>query len=146
MLGSCVGTVNGATVFPEKVEFAPGEAAAMRGFDKLMVFFGLVLIGIVVLVFFSNPTQFSRNISSAELVEGIKFLNEAARAPCTRAIREHLQRDLGDPSDAVSDGRTIANLTWQPDASKASTVVCYYEVGIGVTKLTVGDRVLFAAD
>jgi hypothetical protein len=56
-----------------------------------------------------------------------------------------LQRDLGAPSDAVSDGRKIAHLTWQPDASKASTVVCYYELGVGVTKLTVGDRVFFAA-
>lgn len=122
----------------------------MHNFDKLMLSFGFIVTGVVAfniisLIFFTNPTQTRRGISSAALVEGVKFLNESARGPCTVAIREHLQRDLGNPSDAVSDGRTIAHLTWQPDASKASTVVCYYEVGVGVTKLTVGDRVLFAA-
>jgi len=120
----------------------------MRNIDKLFVALGYVVVGLVSinfinLLFISNPTESGRTISTAELMEGIKFLNTAAREPCAEVARQHLERELGEPSDAVSDGRRLSTLTWPSDASQPGTIVCHYEVGVGVTKLTLDDRVVF---
>lgn len=120
----------------------------MRNIDKLFVALGYVVVGLVTInfvnvLFFSNPTEYRRTISMAELMEGIKFLNAAARERCTGIARQRLQRELGDPSDAVSDGRRLSTLTWQSGASQPGTIVCNYEMGAGVTKLTIDDRVIF---
>ena len=122
----------------------------MRNIDKLFVALGYVVVGLVTinfinLLFFSSPTETGRTISTAELMEGIKFVNAAAKERCAGVARQHLQRELGEPSDAVSDGRRLSTLTWQSGASKPGTVVCNYEVGVGVTKLTIDDRVIFEA-
>lgn len=53
------------------------------------------------LLFFPNPPQVSRSISPAALVEGMKVLNHAPRAPFAVSIIKRVQRELGNTSDST---------------------------------------------
>ncbi|MGH8581426.1 MAG: hypothetical protein ACREWG_01285 [Gammaproteobacteria bacterium] len=122
----------------------------MRGIDRLFVSFGFIVaavvtVNILIVLFVTNPTQQTRTISAAGLMESVKILNRAAIIQCASAAKQQLLVEPGEPTDAVSDGRSVATVTWQANAAVAGTLVCNYHEGTGVTRLTLDDRVMFAA-
>ncbi len=122
----------------------------MRGIDRLFASFGfivaaVVVVNILIVLFVTNPTQQTRSISAAGLMVSVRLLNRAATEQCAAAAKQHLLREPGEPTDAVSDGRSVATITWQANAAVAGTLVCNFEEGAGVTRLTVDDRVMFVA-
>ncbi len=68
---------------------------------------------------------------------GVGAFNKDARNSCANAVKQHLNMELGSPSDSKGDGQTHATLTWKIDRQGTSkTIVCMFEKEKGVTQLS----------